>query len=91
MGSILIKETDIGSLEIGKMANLFLVRVDEIDCSGTHKDPKSLLSTIGLKRPVNYTIVNGRSVVENGKLAGLDEKELFVECQQSFERFIAHT
>jgi len=49
-----------------------------------------LLSTIGLKRPVDYTIVNGRSVVENGKLAGLDEKELFVECQQSYERFIAH-
>lgn len=46
------------------------------------------LGTVGLKRPVDYMIVNGKVVVENGKLAASDEEKLARECQDSFERFI---
>lgn len=87
-GAAILGRSDIGSLEIGKAADLFMVRVDQIDAVGTLTDPKSWLGTIGLKRPVDYTIVNGKVVVENGKLVGADEEKLARECQDSFERFI---
>jgi cytosine/adenosine deaminase-related metal-dependent hydrolase len=90
-GAEILGRTDIGTLEVGKMADLFMVRVNEMDCVGTQIDPKSLLGTVGLKRPVDYTIVNGRVVVENGRLARTDEEKLYAECQHSFERFIAHS
>jgi cytosine/adenosine deaminase-related metal-dependent hydrolase len=68
--------TDIGSLEVGKAADLFMVDMSQIDCIGTSFDPKSMLATVGLKRPVDYTIVNGNVTVRNGRLVNLDEQEI---------------
>lgn len=68
--------SDIGSIEIGKAADLFMVDMNRIDGIGTSFDPKSMLATVGLKRPVDYTIANGEVVVRNGKLAKLDEQEI---------------
>ncbi|OCT15928.1 8-oxoguanine deaminase [Paenibacillus pectinilyticus] len=87
-GAEILGRSDIGSLEAGKSADLFMVRVDQIDAVGTHTDAKSWLGTVGLKRAVDYTIVNGRIVVENGRLTGADEEKLFTACQASYERFI---
>ncbi|MDF2649019.1 MAG: atzB [Paenibacillus sp.] len=87
-GAEILGRSDIGSLEVGKAADLFMVRVDQIDAVGTQTDPKSWLGTVGLKRPVDYTIVNGKVVVDNGRLVGADEEKLVRECQDSFHRFI---
>jgi cytosine/adenosine deaminase-related metal-dependent hydrolase len=87
-GAEILGRSDIGSLEVGKAADLFMVRVDHIDAVGTQTDPKSWLATVGLKRPVDYTIVAGKVVVENGRLVGEDEERLASDCQASFERFI---
>ncbi|MBA2942775.1 8-oxoguanine deaminase [Paenibacillus sp. CGMCC 1.16610] len=87
-GAEILGRSDIGSLEVGKAADLFMVRVDHIDAVGTQTDPKSWLATVGLKRPVDYTIVDGKVVVENGRLVGEDEDRLAMDCQASFERFM---
>ncbi|BFT68960.1 8-oxoguanine deaminase [Paenibacillus sp. P36] len=87
-GAEILGRSDIGSLEVGKAADLFMVRVDHIDAVGTQNDPKSWLATVGLKRPVDYTIVAGKVVVENGRLVGEDEDQLAMDCQASFERFM---
>ncbi|MCY9661929.1 8-oxoguanine deaminase [Paenibacillus chondroitinus] len=87
-GAGILGRSDIGSLEVGKEADLFMIRVDQIDAVGTQTDPKSWLATVGLKRPVDYTIVAGKVVVENGRLVGEDEEMLAKDCQASFERFI---
>ncbi|MDU0205026.1 MULTISPECIES: 8-oxoguanine deaminase [Paenibacillus] len=87
-GAEILGRSDIGSLEVGKAADLFMVRVDHIDAVGTQTDPKSWLATVGLKRPVDYTIVAGKVVVENGRLVGEDEERLAMDCQASFERFM---
>ncbi|MEC0225951.1 8-oxoguanine deaminase [Paenibacillus alba] len=87
-GAAILGRTDIGSLEVGKAADLFMVRVDQMDAVGTLTDPKSWLGTVGLKRPVDYTLINGQVVVENGRLTRTDEEDLALACQESYERFI---
>lgn len=73
-GAAILGRNDIGSLEVGKAADLFLLRTNRLDFVGTQFDPASLLGTVGINRPVDYTIVNGCIVVENGQLLTIDEE-----------------
>ena len=67
---------DIGCLAAGMAADCFLISLDRIELAGAQFDPLSLLGTVGLKGPVDYTIVNGVAVVQNGELVTADEGEL---------------
>lgn len=66
--------TDIGSLEEGKAADLFLLDVDLLELAGAKKDPACLLGTVGYARPAKLVMVNGRVVAEDGRLLGIDEE-----------------
>lgn len=78
---------DIGVLSTGYAADAFLVDTNRIELVGTDKDYKSVLGTVGLKGPVDYTIVGGEIVVENGKLKAIDEEELAVQANTKFNKF----
>lgn len=79
----LLGRDDIGSLEVGKAADLFMIRTNKFELVGGLEDPKSLLGTLGIKRPVDYTIVNGEIVVKDGKLVKVDEDKLFYEANEA--------
>lgn len=79
----LLGRDDIGSLEVGKAADLFMIRTNRFELVGGLDDPKSILGTIGIKRPVDYTIVNGEIVVKDGKLVKVDEDKLFYEANEA--------
>ncbi|OOB77341.1 MAG: 8-oxoguanine deaminase [Epulopiscium sp. Nuni2H_MBin003] len=66
---------DIGSLEVGKAGDLFIIDIRGLEAVGTQFDPKSLLGTVGWKKAVDYTVVNGRVVVRKGKLVNVDEEK----------------
>ena len=68
--------TDIGSLEAGKAADLFLLDVDLLELAGAKKDPACLLGTVGYGHPAKLVMVNGRVVAEDGRLLGVDEEEV---------------
>ena len=70
----ILGRTDIGSLEVGKAADLFLLDVDLLELAGAQKDPACLLGTVGYARPAKLVMVNGRVVVEDGRLLGIDEE-----------------
>lgn len=70
----ILGRTDIGSLEVGKAADLFLLDVDLLELAGAQKDPACLLGTVGYSRPAKLVMVNGRVVVEDGRLLGIDEE-----------------
>ena len=90
MGSarLLGRDKEIGSLETGKCADLFLVKASRLELVGAMYDPKSVLGTVGLKGAVDYTIVNGEVAVENGKLARVDEEKLSFEAGEQVKKYL---
>lgn len=67
---------DIGSIEEGKAADLFMIDANRLELVGTQFDYKSLLGTVGLKSPVDYTIVNGKVVIKDKEFVNIDERGL---------------
>ncbi len=72
----LLGRTDIGRLEVGKAADLFMINVDQLDYVGGLLDPAAFLGTIGYGRPVDLTMINGKIVYQNGRLVGIDEEKI---------------
>lgn len=64
---------DIGSLEVGKAGDLFLLNPRRLELLGADLDPKSMLATVGWKGAVDCTVVNGKVTVRDGHLVHLDE------------------
>lgn len=85
---VLGMEKEIGSIEIGKCADLFLLNKNRMELVGAGFDPMSVLGTVGVKRSVDYTIVNGKITVKNGKLLGIDEDRLVAESNIHLERYL---
>ncbi len=84
----LLGRTDIGQLSSGMAADLFLVDLDRLELVGAQFDPMSVLGTVGLKGPVDYTIVNGRPVVQNGELVTVDERETAARANETARRYL---
>ena len=88
-GARLLGREDIGSLAVGKCADLFLVDSRRLELAGALDDPKSLFGTVGLRGPVDYTIVHGRVVVRDGRLAALDEERLSEDANRKCREYLA--
>jgi cytosine/adenosine deaminase-related metal-dependent hydrolase len=73
---------DIGSLEPGKAADLFMIDTDILELAGTHLDPANLLGTVGYCRPAKMVMANGRVIVKDGQLINIDEKQVFEKSNQ---------
>ena len=52
---------------------------------------KSVLGTVGLKSSVDYTIVNGKIVVENGHLVNIDEEKFISEARKSVTNYLSRS
>ena len=76
----LLGRTDIGRLEEGMAADLFMIDVSQLDYVGGRLDPAAFLGTIGYGRPVWMTMVNGKVIWKNGELVGIDEEKLAAEA-----------
>lgn len=92
MGSarLLGREDEIGSLEPGKCADFFLVDSRRLELVGAGQDPGAMPATVGLKGPVDYTVVNGRITVERGRLVGVDEERLARDAQQKVTEYLGN-
>lgn len=73
---------DIGCLEAGKGADLFMVNADQLDFVGGLLDPAAFLATVGYGRPVDMTMINGNIVYKDGHLLGIDEEKIKEEAKK---------
>jgi cytosine/adenosine deaminase-related metal-dependent hydrolase len=78
---------DIGSLEPGKAADLVAYRIDGIQHAGAGGDPVAGLLTCA---PVNAwcSIINGRTVIEQGEITGLDLPTLIKQHNEQAARLL---
>ena len=88
-GARLLGRTDIGSLEVGKAGDLFLLDTRRLELTGADLDPKSLLGTVGWKGPVDYTVAGGRITVRQGRLTGVDEEKAAREASALVRAYLA--
>lgn len=78
---VLNLDNQIGTIEVGKKADIVIV-----DLNKPHMQPLNdvcsalVYSSIG--QDVCYTIVNGKIVMENRKIVGLDENEVIEKCNK---------
>mgnify|MGYP005851631171 CR=1 FL=1 len=70
-GAAVLGRRDIGSLEPGKCADLIAFRLDALDYAGAVGDPVAALIFCN-PRPVDWNIVHGRVIVDQGHLTSLD-------------------
>lgn len=73
---------DIGSLEVGKAADLFMVNINHLEYAGGLQDPASFPAVVGVNRPVDLTMVNGKVVYKDGILTGIDEEKFMFEANK---------
>ncbi|MFC9887081.1 8-oxoguanine deaminase [Streptomyces pilosus] len=71
---VLGRAGEIGSLEPGKLADLVLWRMDTL-AHASIADPVTAL-VLGAAAPVTASFVDGRQIVENGRLLTADEDEI---------------
>lgn len=87
-GARVLGREDIGSLEPGKAGDLFLIRRNRLELVGADLDVRSMLGTVGLKGAVDYTVVNGKIVVEHGRLTGIDEEKESAAGRRLVEKYL---
>ncbi len=75
-GARVLNFSRIGKIEPGWGADLALFDVHKLEYAGALSDPLAALVFAGVDHKSAYTIINGRVVVEQGRLAGVDEGEL---------------
>jgi cytosine/adenosine deaminase-related metal-dependent hydrolase len=69
---VLGRQNEIGSIEVGKLADLALWKVDGVEHAGI-ADPVAAL-TLGAQPPITRLFVHGRTVVADGELTRVDER-----------------
>ncbi len=74
---VLGRADEIGSLEVGKLADLAVWRMDTLAHAGI-ADPVAAL-VLGTRPPLDLLLVNGVRVVDHDQLIGVDEDQLAAE------------
>jgi len=81
------REREIGSLEVGKLADVALWRVDGLAHAGI-EDPVAAL-VLGSRPPLQLLLVDGEVVVEDDHLVSVDEVVLAAEAQRTARRLLS--
>ena len=84
----LLGRDDIGQLAVGKCADLFLIDSRRLELVGSCFDAKSVLGTVGVRGPVDYTVVQGRVTVRQGHLATVDEDRVAEDANRKCKAYL---
>ena len=84
-GARALRRDDLGRLAPGAKADIVLVDMRSFRM-GPYRDPIKALVQCGTADDVDRVIVDGRTVVEDGRVVGLDEEALLAQAQAEAER-----
>jgi 8-oxoguanine deaminase len=86
-GASVLGRSDIGSLETGKCADFFAIRLNRLEFAGALHDPVSAAVFCQPGR-VDYTVVGGKFVVRAGCLVPVDEGALVEKHNRAAVRLL---
>ena len=89
-GARVLGRDDIGTIEVGMQADLALFRLDDIGFAGAVHDEIAALVFCHSPR-ADYTLVQGRLVVERGQLKALDLAMLVEKHNRLAHELLAHS
>ena len=90
-------ENEIGSLEVGKKADIILIETEgrphwsPLIVAGPFSNIYTLLVFSAHGSDVDTVLVDGRILLANGKLRGWKERDLMRAVQESAERLVTTT
>ncbi len=87
-GADILGRPDLGSLEVGKAADLFMIDAEKLELAGALHDPANLLARVGVTGPVHLTMVGGQVVFADGQLRGIDERAVAERAEQVVDQVI---
>lgn len=90
-GSRVFNNPKIGSIKVGQAADMAIFNLERLDFAGAMSDPMSAIVFCGAGMRTDYTIVNGKVVVENGKLTSIDEKDIFHRANAFTKKILEKT
>ncbi len=79
-GARVLGYPDLGRLEVGAGADLVGISLRRLGYAGALHDPVAAVVFCGDSHIVDFSVVNGEVVVEGGRLARMDEDELWQEA-----------
>jgi Cytosine deaminase and related metal-dependent hydrolases len=74
-------EEQIGSIEVGKRADLTVLNIEALHTT-PHPDPISSIVYAADARDVETVIIDGRIVMREGELTTIDEKEVIRSAKE---------
>jgi cytosine/adenosine deaminase-related metal-dependent hydrolase len=87
-GARCLGREDVGALEAGRCADLVLVELRRLSYAGGVGDPLAALLFSPWPEPVDTVIVNGRVIVEGGRLATVDVEAVVEEAERAARRLL---
>ncbi len=87
-GSKVLRRYDTGQIKAGKCADITMISMDRLEYAGAEHDPAAAVVFNVAMEPVDHVIVNGKHIVENGKIAGFDEAGHVKEHQRLSDELI---
>ena len=86
-GAAVLGRDDIGSLAVGKCADLFAINLNRLDYAGALHDPVAA-ALFCAPQTVDVNIVGGKTIVKDGQLATVDVPHLVERHNQAAEKLL---
>jgi 8-oxoguanine deaminase len=86
-GAAVLGREDIGSLVVGKCADLFAINLNRLDYAGALHDPVAA-ALFCAPQTVDFNIVGGKIIVNQGQMVTLDIPNLVNQHNQAAERLL---
>ncbi len=84
-GAAVLRRSDIGSLEVGKAADMAIFDLNRLDYAGALHDPLAALIFCGFSHRADTVVVNGEVIVQGGKIVRVDENRIIEEMNRHAE------
>jgi cytosine/adenosine deaminase-related metal-dependent hydrolase len=86
-GAAVLGRDDIGSLAVGKCADLFAINLNRLDYAGALHDPVAA-ALFCAPQTVDYNIVAGKTIIKDGQLVTIDIPNLVQRHNQAAHRLL---